>query len=162
MNFIEKRQLMPVLTEGRNKYDSETQFRIPKCSNEAAKTCWCPFFWNDHKEFPCQQSSSNLQWRHIDKQWRLISTHSRNKSRGNWRSMFGEAMLKSGNQTTWNIYFTCIFFNTLSTIISDMDYKKLRMLIDKTFSPCALQPNAGHGLLIHEVSRSHTATHHSR
>ena len=26
----------------------------------------------------------------------------------------------------------------------------------------ALQPNAGHGLLILEVSRSHTATHHSR
>jgi preprotein translocase subunit SecG len=26
----------------------------------------------------------------------------------------------------------------------------------------ALQPNAGHGLLIHEVSRSHTTTHHSR
>jgi len=26
----------------------------------------------------------------------------------------------------------------------------------------ALRPNAGHGLLIHEVSRSHTATHHSR
>ena len=26
----------------------------------------------------------------------------------------------------------------------------------------ALQPNASHGLLIHEVSRSHTTTHHSR
>ena len=26
----------------------------------------------------------------------------------------------------------------------------------------ALRPNAGHGLLIHEVSRSHTTTHHSR
>ena len=25
----------------------------------------------------------------------------------------------------------------------------------------ALRPNAGHGLLIHEVSRSHTTTHHS-
>ena len=30
------------------------------------------------------------------------------------------------------------------------------------FFPVALRPNAGHGLLIHEVSRSHTATHHSR
>ena len=26
----------------------------------------------------------------------------------------------------------------------------------------ALRPNAGHGLLIHKVSRSHTTTHHSR
>jgi len=26
----------------------------------------------------------------------------------------------------------------------------------------ALRPNAGHGLLILEVSRSHTTTHHSR
>ena len=28
--------------------------------------------------------------------------------------------------------------------------------------PVALRPNVGHGLLILEVSRSHTATHHSR
>ena len=30
------------------------------------------------------------------------------------------------------------------------------------FSPVAQRPNAGHGLLILEVSRSHTTTHHSR
>ena len=30
------------------------------------------------------------------------------------------------------------------------------------FFSVALRPNAGHGLLILEVSRSHTATHHSR
>ena len=30
------------------------------------------------------------------------------------------------------------------------------------FPPVALRPNAGHGLLILEVSRSHTMTHHSR
>jgi hypothetical protein len=30
------------------------------------------------------------------------------------------------------------------------------------FPPVALQPNAGHGLLILEVSGSHTTTHHSR
>jgi len=29
-------------------------------------------------------------------------------------------------------------------------------------SPVALRPNAGQSLLIHEVSRSHTATHHNR
>jgi hypothetical protein len=31
-----------------------------------------------------------------------------------------------------------------------------------TFFFVALRPNAGHGLLNLEVSRSHTATHHSR
>ena len=31
-----------------------------------------------------------------------------------------------------------------------------------TFFFVALRPNAAHGLLIHEVSRSHTTTHHSR
>ena len=30
------------------------------------------------------------------------------------------------------------------------------------FFSMALRPNAGHGLLILEVSRSHTTTHHSR
>ena len=35
--------------------------------------------------------------------------------------------------------------------------------VNKTFFlPVALRPNAGYGLLIHEVSRSHTTTHHSR
>jgi len=33
---------------------------------------------------------------------------------------------------------------------------------DNFFFPVALRPNAGHGLLILEVSRSHTTTHHSR
>ena len=31
-----------------------------------------------------------------------------------------------------------------------------------SFFSVALRPNAGHGLLIHEVSSSHTSTHHSR
>jgi hypothetical protein len=30
------------------------------------------------------------------------------------------------------------------------------------FPPVALRPNAGHGLLILEVSRSHTTTHYNR
>jgi hypothetical protein len=30
------------------------------------------------------------------------------------------------------------------------------------FFSVALRPNAGHGLLILEISRSHTTTHHSR
>ena len=31
-----------------------------------------------------------------------------------------------------------------------------------TFFPVALRPHAGQGLLILDVSRSHTTTHHSR
>jgi len=38
-------------------------------------------------------------------------------------------------------------------------YKLLSLLI---FFSVALRPNAGHGLLIDEVSRSHITTHHSR
>ena len=34
--------------------------------------------------------------------------------------------------------------------------------LDRPFFAVALRPNAGHGLLILEVSRSHTTTHHSR
>ena len=36
------------------------------------------------------------------------------------------------------------------------------LVITFTPPPEALRPNAGHGLLILEVSRSHTTTHHSR
>jgi len=35
-------------------------------------------------------------------------------------------------------------------------------IVYKYFSPVGLRPNAGYGLLIHEVSRSHTTTHHVR
>jgi len=33
---------------------------------------------------------------------------------------------------------------------------------EQFFFPMALRPNAGHGLLILDVSRSHTTTQHSR
>ena len=36
------------------------------------------------------------------------------------------------------------------------------MLKKDSFFIVVLRPNAGHGLLIHEVSRSHTTTHHIR
>ena len=36
------------------------------------------------------------------------------------------------------------------------------LIIKPTFFSVALRPNAGHGLLILEVSKSHTTTHHSR
>jgi len=35
-------------------------------------------------------------------------------------------------------------------------------IVVEFFFSVALRPNAGHGLLILEVSRSHTTTHHSR
>ena len=40
--------------------------------------------------------------------------------------------------------------------------EQLHFSPSKFFFPVALQPNAGHGLHILEVSRSHTTTHHSR
>jgi hypothetical protein len=36
------------------------------------------------------------------------------------------------------------------------------VLSNKYFFPVALRPNAGHGLLILEVCRLHTTTHHIR
>jgi len=44
------------------------------------------------------------------------------------------------------------------TLVLRYTYSALPVL----FFPVALRPNAGHGLLIHEVSSSHTATHRSR
>jgi hypothetical protein len=45
-------------------------------------------------------------------------------------------------------------------ITSDEDFQRANE--ERFFFLVALRPNAGHGLLIHEVSRSHTTTHHSR
>ena len=39
---------------------------------------------------------------------------------------------------------------------------KLGIISRNLFFHVALRPNAGHGLLILEVSRSHTTTHHGR
>ena len=40
---------------------------------------------------------------------------------------------------------------------------RILLPLDRVFPfPVALRPNAGHGLLIHEVSRSHTTTHRNR
>ena len=74
----------------------------------------------------------------------------------------------------------CKLFNQLSVILAHDSYRNaqsdmlpllrfkegvLRNIIyvtDPLFFPVALRPIAGHGLLILEVSLSHTATHHSR
>ena len=46
--------------------------------------------------------------------------------------------------------------NTLKTVTRFM------IFLLRVFTPIALRPNAGHVLLILQVSRSHTTTHHSR
>ena len=43
-----------------------------------------------------------------------------------------------------------------------MYYIYIYIYIYICFPPMVLRPNAGHGLLIHGVSRSHTTTHHCR
>ena len=52
---------------------------------------------------------------------------------------------------------------TIETLISVYvpTYAPIILLLLLLF-PVTLRPNAGHGLPIHEVSRSHTTTHHSR
>jgi hypothetical protein len=51
------------------------------------------------------------------------------------------------------------YLNSLSVAI--VDFTKSSFYYVSFFS-VALRPNAGHGLLILEVSSSHTTTHHSR
>jgi len=41
-------------------------------------------------------------------------------------------------------------------------FRVSKILLLLLLPPVALRPNAGHGLLILEVSRSHTTSHHSR
>jgi len=41
-------------------------------------------------------------------------------------------------------------------------FLKIKVIFRRFFFPVTLRPNAGHGLLILEVSWSHTTTHHSR
>jgi len=54
----------------------------------------------------------------------------------------------------------CVFCTKKQTVIDSL----INFIIVKLiFFVCvALQPNAGHGLLVFEVSRSHTTTHHIR
>jgi len=50
----------------------------------------------------------------------------------------------------------------LGTSVHGTDFNHLIYVTHFFFFPVALRPNAGHGLLILEVSRSHTTTYHSR
>ena len=65
----------------------------------------------------------------------------------------------NGLTTTSSWYFK-IWSVGKSDIIACSGY--VTNLIHNFFPPVALRPNAGHGLLILEVSRSHTTTHHNR
>jgi len=49
------------------------------------------------------------------------------------------------------------------TLLSQLHFICRTALVkEETFFSVALRPNAGHGLLILEVSSSHTTTHHSQ
>ena len=59
-----------------------------------------------------------------------------------------------------NIIYEREFEDAILHIITSC--KLMYVIIHSYFFPVALRPNAGHGILILEVSRSHTTTHHSR
>ena len=58
-----------------------------------------------------------------------------------------------------NGHMSYLTFNTSIPILNKALYQFVPF---RFFFSVALRPNAGHGLLILEVSKSHTATHHSR
>ena len=58
-----------------------------------------------------------------------------------------------GSSSGGNLFFTLCCVNLYCKIL-------VKLLI-REFPPVALRPNAGHVLVIDEVSRSHTKTHHS-
>ena len=59
-----------------------------------------------------------------------------------------------------NIIYEREFEDAILHIITSC--KLMYVIIHSYFFPVALRPNAGHDLLILELSRSHTTTHHSR
>jgi hypothetical protein len=62
-----------------------------------------------------------------------------------------EFQLGASGVTLVNVMFIQLYYNTGNGKLGYM-----------VFFSVALRPNAGHGLLILEVSRSYTTTHHSR
>jgi hypothetical protein len=56
----------------------------------------------------------------------------------------------------------CVIGFQMSLVSVMLITKQMIMLISIFFIFVALRPDVGHGLLILEVSRSHTTTHHSR
>ena len=55
-----------------------------------------------------------------------------------------------------------ILRQTMQRPLLDIHNISLYFIKSFSFPPMALRPIAGHGPLIHDVSRSHTTTHHSR
>ena len=55
-----------------------------------------------------------------------------------------------------------ILKQTTVLIASFLNSYKIFLFISLIFFPVALWPKAGHDLLLHEDSRSHTSTHHTR
>ena len=63
------------------------------------------------------------------------------------------------------LYLVLYLWNIQIYVKHEMELEiRVLSVIDISFPtlPVALRLNAGHGLLILEVSRSHTTTHHSR
>jgi hypothetical protein len=65
-------------------------------------------------------------------------------------------------ETTKFTYVHCVFVHVLVLISHLIAQCTVMDRLKKNFSFVVLRPNAGYGLLIHEVSRSHTTTHHNR
>ena len=65
-------------------------------------------------------------------------------------------------ETTQCTYVNCVFVHVLVLIANLIAQCTVIDRLKKNFSFVALRPNAGYGLLIYDVSRSHTTTHHSR
>ena len=55
-----------------------------------------------------------------------------------------------------------VYVAYVSTYMSEISHAIKIMVLKYFFFLVALRPNAGHGFLILDVSRSHITTHHSR
>jgi len=65
--------------------------------------------------------------------------------------------------TVNNAFVFVVSNSCISVIIKNYTHIHMKVFTrNDRYCPVALRPNAGHGLLILEVSRSHTTTHHSR
>jgi len=67
--------------------------------------------------------------------------------------------------STPKFYIRCLDTNFITNVtgIQTAELQYVKVQENKNFFfPVTLRPNAGHGLLILEVSKSHTTMHHSR
>ena len=114
--------------------------------------CWIPKATNTNSEYVIPIAFPLQQWLH-ERVKMLLSTHI---------TCFFYHLI--------SMHFVQLSFNVCvsSTVVQPpvlLPYVIFTTAASRkivTFFFVALRPNAGHGLLIHEVSRSHTTTQHSR